>query len=53
MLKIELTKLNEKTTRLTVFGETPVTTITLTLDFSQTYDSIDDFILTLARIMNS
>ena len=53
MLKIELSKLNEKTTRITIVGETPVTTVTSTLDFSQTNVSFDDFTLTLARIMNS
>ena len=53
MLKIELTKLNERTTRVTIFGETPVTTITSTLDFTQTNYAIDDFSLALAKIMNS
>ena len=53
MLKIELTKLNEKMTRIIILGETPVTTITSTLDFTQTNASFDDFTLALARIMNS
>lgn len=53
MVKIELNKLNEKTTRVIIVGETPVTTITATLNFSQTDNTINDFILTLARIMNS
>ena len=51
-LVIELSKLNEKTTRLVVFGETPVTTITSTLDFRQNEGCINTFILTLAKIMN-
>ena len=53
MLEVELTKLNEKTTRVAIVGETPVTTITSTLDFTQTYGTFDDFTLTLAKIMNS
>jgi hypothetical protein len=53
MIKIQLSKLNDKTTLVAIFGETPVTTITFTLDFSQTNECIDDFALTLAKIMNS
>jgi hypothetical protein len=53
MLEIELIRLNEKTTRVVVVGETPVTTITSTLDFSQNSGCIDTFILALAKIMNS
>jgi len=53
MLKIELSKPNDKTTLVAIFGETPVTMITSTLDFSQTNAYIDDFALTLAKIMNS
>jgi hypothetical protein len=51
-LRIELKPLNEKTTRMTVYGETPVTTITSTLQFGQTYDVVDDFVLALADVMN-
>jgi precorrin-2 methylase len=52
MLKVELKQLNQKTTSMVVVGETPVTTITSTLDFTQTYGCIDDFVLTLAEVMN-
>lgn len=51
-LKVELVEVNQTTTHMTVTGETPVTTITSTLQFGQTYDVIDDFILALADIMN-
>lgn len=53
MVKIDLTRLNEKTTRVTLVGDTPVTTITSTLDFTQTDDCIEYFIETFTRIMNS
>jgi hypothetical protein len=51
-LRIELVQLNENTTHMVIFGETPVTTITSTLQFGQTYDSVEDFILALADVMN-
>ncbi len=51
-LRIELKPLSEKSTRMTVYGETPVTTITSTLQFGQTYDVVNDFVLALADVMN-
>ncbi|XHH09952.1 MAG: hypothetical protein ACFCUE_04805 [Candidatus Bathyarchaeia archaeon] len=51
-LRVELKPLSEKTTRMTIYGETPVTTITSTLQFGQTYDVVDDFVLALADVMN-
>ncbi len=51
-LKVELKQLSGNTTRMTVYGETPVTTITSTLQFGQTIDVIDDFVLALAEVMN-
>jgi hypothetical protein len=51
-LRIELKPLSEKSARMTVYGETPVTTITSTLQFGQTYDVVDDFVLALADVMN-
>jgi hypothetical protein len=51
-IRIELKSLCEKTTRMTVYGETPVTTITSTLQFGQTIDVVDDFVLALADVMN-
>lgn len=52
ILRIELKPLNGNSTRMTVTGETPVTTITSTLQFGQTYDVIEDFVLALADVMN-
>jgi len=52
-LKIELAQVNEKTTYVAIDAETPVTTITSVLDYGQTYQRIDLFVLTLAKIMNS
>jgi hypothetical protein len=51
-LRIELKALSDKSTRMTIYGETPVTTITSTLQFGQTYDVVEDFVLTLADVMN-
>jgi len=51
-LKVELLKISENSSRLIIVGETPVTTITSTLQFGQTFDRIDDFILELAEVMN-
>jgi hypothetical protein len=51
-LKMQLSKANEKTTNLAIIGETPATTITSTLNFTATPESIDIFSITLAKIMN-
>lgn len=53
MLKVELEQMNEKTTRVDIDAETPVTTITSTLDYGQTYDRVNEFVLALAKIMNT
>ncbi|MCW3999365.1 MAG: hypothetical protein NWE93_03910 [Candidatus Bathyarchaeota archaeon] len=50
-LKVNL-KHNQNATHMLVSGETPVTTITSTLQFGQTFDCIEDFVLALADIMN-
>jgi hypothetical protein len=52
-LKIKLSQANEKTTNVAIDAETTVTTITSTMDFGQTYDRINEFVLTLAKIMNT
>jgi hypothetical protein len=52
ILKVELKTQNENATHMIIYGQTPVTTITSTLQFGQTYDSVEDFILVLADIMN-
>ena len=52
-IKIALSKINEKTTYVAIDAETAVTTITSVLDYGQTYQRIDLFVLALAKIMNS
>jgi hypothetical protein len=51
-LRVELKPIDKKSTHMTIYGETPVTTITSTLQFGQTYDVTEDFILALADVMN-
>jgi hypothetical protein len=51
-LRVELKAINQNSTHMVIYGETPVTTITSTLQFGQTYDSMEDFILALADVMN-
>jgi hypothetical protein len=52
-LQVKLSQENEKTTKVVIEAETPVTTITSVLDTGQTYDRINEFVVTLAKIMNS
>ncbi len=52
-LKVELRPINHNSTHMVVCGETPVTTITSTLDFNQTQDCTEDFVLALADVMNA
>jgi hypothetical protein len=51
-LRVELTPITQNSTHMTIYGETPVTTITSTLQFGQTYDVTEDFVLALADVMN-
>jgi hypothetical protein len=48
---IEAESKNEKTTRLSINAETPVTTITSIIDFGRTRDRIGQFIEILAKQM--
>jgi hypothetical protein len=50
-MKIALNPINDKTTRMLIAGETPVTTITSVLDFGRTRQRIESFIITLAQLM--
>jgi hypothetical protein len=50
-MKIALVSVNDKTTRMLVYGETPVTTITSVLDFGRTRERIERFIVALAKLM--
>lgn len=49
ILYIELTPVDENTTRVSINAETPVTTITSIADFGRTRDRIGQFIETLAK----
>lgn len=53
LLHIQASKLNEKTTNIKIDAETPVTTITSVMDFGQADERISNFILALAKIMNT
>jgi len=50
-IKIALVSVDDKTTRMLIKGETPVTTITSVLDFGKTRARIEVFIVTLAKLM--
>lgn len=52
-LFIDLSRVDEKTTRMTVKAETPVTTITSVLDFGRTRDRIELFIGILAQLLDN
>jgi hypothetical protein len=50
---IGLSVVNEKTTRMIISAETPVTTITSMADTGRTRERINQFIVTLAKLMSS
>jgi len=49
LVTIDAISQNEKTTRVTVSAETPVTTITGIIDFGRTQQRIDSFLLALTK----
>jgi hypothetical protein len=49
---IEAKVVDEKTTRMTISAETPVTTITSIADFGRTKDRVEQFIAELANYTN-
>lgn len=51
ILKIDLTVIDVDTTKMTISGETPVTTITAMADYGRTNERIEVFITTLAKLM--
>jgi hypothetical protein len=53
MLNIGLSVVNEKTTRMTIAAETPVTTITSMADMGRTRERINQLIVALAKLMSS
>ncbi|MBT0158410.1 hypothetical protein G4O51_00300 [Candidatus Bathyarchaeota archaeon A05DMB-2] len=52
VLLIDAVQVDEKTTRLSVAAETPVTTITSVVDFGRTRDRIELFFEQLAKQLN-
>lgn len=50
-MTVELTSVDEKTTRMGISAETPVTTITSVIDFGRTRDRMGQFIEILAKLM--
>ncbi|MGD0406862.1 MAG: hypothetical protein ABSB10_09470 [Candidatus Bathyarchaeia archaeon] len=51
-LKIDLAAVNEKTTRMIIVAETPVTTITSVADYGRTRERTEQFVTTLAKLMS-
>jgi hypothetical protein len=49
IMQIEVTAVDENTTRIAIKAETPVTTITSIIDFGRTRDRIGQFIEILAK----
>ena len=50
-LKIDVAAINEKTTRMSIVAETPVTTITSVADYGRTKDRTGQFVATLGKIL--
>ena len=53
MIRIDLSVIDEKTTRMIVAAETPVTTITAVADYGRTRERVDQFVDALAKLMES
>jgi hypothetical protein len=51
-LKIHLSAIDEATTKMSVVAETPVTTITSVADYGRTRERIEQFVVTLAKLMS-
>jgi hypothetical protein len=49
---IDLSIVDEKTTKMSIAAQTPVTTITSVADFGRTRDRIEQFVVTLAKLMS-
>ncbi len=52
-LVIDLLMVDEKTTRMSITGETPVTTITSVADYGRTRERIEVLVATLSKLMGS
>jgi uncharacterized lipoprotein len=51
-LKIDLAAVDEKTTRMSIATETPVTTITSVADYGRTRERTEQFVTTLAKLLS-
>ena len=51
-IQVDLSAIDEKKTKMTLKGETPVTTITAMADYGRTNERIDVFVIALANIMS-
>lgn len=52
-MKIDLVEVDEKTSKMLISAETPVTTITSVADFGRTRERIEQLIVKLAKIMEN
>ena len=52
-LTVDLSRVDEKTTRMSIAAETPVTTITSVADYGRTRERIEVFVTTLAKLISS
>jgi hypothetical protein len=52
-IKIDLSIIDDKTTRMSVVAETPATTITSIADYGRTRERIDQLVTTLGKLMTS
>ena len=52
IMTIDLTAIDEKTTKMVISAETPVTTITAIADYGRTNERINVFIATMGKIMS-
>ena len=53
IFQVDVTAVDEKTTRMSINAETPVTTITSIIDFGRTRDRMGQFVEMLAKIMEN
>jgi hypothetical protein len=51
ILYLEASSVDENTTQMSIYAETPVTTITSIVDFGRTRDRVGQFIETLGKLM--
>jgi hypothetical protein len=52
-LKVELSVINEETTKMAVVAHTPVTTITSVADYGRSRERIDQFVVALGKLMTT